>query len=156
MLVAWLSSLSSCWYSHALHVCNSSQEPRSSGGVPSDSLPHLGLAFLLLCPMCLAPLALCPILLPLGCPVQHLTFEALCSCQRGVSWPYICLCSMYLTTSKVMFLAVWLTLAGSQDIAMLCMDHSAMEPPLSCLKALQCTLTQVRKQSTKVWLDMAV
>lgn len=37
---------------------------------------------------------------------------------------------------------------------MLCMDHSAMEPPLSCLKALQCTLTQVRKWWEKVCLDM--
>lgn len=38
---------------------------------------------------------------------------------------------------------------------MLCMDHSAMEPPLSCLKALQCTLTQVRKWWEKVWLEVA-
>lgn len=52
-------------------------------------------------------------------------------------------------------MAVWPTLAGSQDIAMLCMDHSAMEPPLSCLKALQCTLTQVRKWWEKVWLEEA-
>lgn len=86
---------------------------------------------------------------------QSSTFP-LSTCQQEISWPYVYLCSMCLTTSKAMFLAVWPTLAGSQDIAMLCMDHSAMEPPLSCLKALQCTLTQVRKWWEKVWLVMAM
>lgn len=122
------------------------------GTGPSDCLPHLRLVFLWPWPPRLAPLAPCPLLLPAGCPVQHLSCEHL---QQEISWPSVSLCSMCLTTSKAMFLAVWPTLAGSQDTAMLCTDHSAMEPPLSCSKALQCTLTQVRKWWEKAWLDVA-
>jgi len=82
---------------------------------------------------------------PLGVSHPAPYSSALCTCQQEISWPYIYLCSMCLTTSKVMSLAAWLTLAGSQDTAMLCTDRFAMEAPLCCLKALQCTLTQVRE-----------
>lgn len=119
-----------------LCVCKCARQPGSPGAGPSDSSPHLGL----LLHTHLAPGALsCS---PLG--AQPSPFP-LSSCQQEISWPSLYLCSMCLTTSKEMFLAVWPTLAGSQDTAMLCMDPSAMEPPLSCLKALPCTLTQVRK-----------
>lgn len=79
-------------------------------------------------------------------PIQHLTSQLFAPAnKKPADLTFICLCSMYLTTKKAMSLAVWLTLAGSQDIAMLSMDHSATEAPLCCSKALQCTLTQVRK-----------
>lgn len=53
------------------------QEPGGPGAGPSDSLPHLGLVFVWPCPTRLAPLASCALLLPSGCPVQHLSFEHL-------------------------------------------------------------------------------
>lgn len=79
-------------------------------------------------------------------PIQHLTHKLFAPTnKKPAGLTFIYLCSMYLTTKKAMSLAVWLTLAGSQDIAMLSMDHSATEAPLCCSKALQCTLTQVGK-----------
>ena len=44
---------------------------------------------------------------------------------------------MFLTTKKEMCLLVWLTWDGFMDIPMWYMGLSAMELPLSCLKALQ-------------------
>lgn len=88
-------------------------------------------------------------------PIQHLTLKLFAPANRKpAGLTFIYLCSMCLTTNKAMSSAAWLTLAGSQDIAMLSMDHSAMEAPPCCSKALQCTLTQVRKWWVKVWLDL--
>lgn len=152
LVVALLLQLSSCWYSHVpvcLQMYQEAWEPwywslwlaSSPRAALHVAVPHT--------PGSTCPVhSLAPVWMPSPAPF-------LWACQQEISWPYVYLCSMCLTTSKAMFLAVWPTLGGSQDIAMLCMDHSAMEPPLSCLKALQCTLTQVRKWWEKVWLDMA-
>ena len=52
---------------------------------------------------------------------------------------------MFLTTKKEMCLLVWLTWDGFMDIPMWYMGPSAMELPLSCLKALQPSLMRVKK-----------
>ena len=52
--------------------------------------------------------------------------------------------STCLTTKKEMCLLVWLTWDGSLDTPMWCMGLSAMEQPLSCLKALQPILMRVK------------
>lgn len=56
---------------------------------------------------------------------------------------------MCLTTIRVMYLVVWLTLAGLQGTHMLCMGHYVMGPPQFCLRALPHTLTQA---ATGKWL----
>lgn len=125
-------------------VCWQKQSGGWSPG-PSGLFPHIGLA-LCCCVLCEWHNSPCELSCSFLCASHPAPYSsALCTCQQEISWPYIYLCSMCLTTGKAMSSAVWLTLAGSQDTAMLCMDRFAMEAPRCCLKALQCTLTQVRK-----------
>ena len=59
--------------------------------------------------------------------------------------------SMYLITTLVTFLAVWLILVGSQGTHMLYMAHYLMGPPRFCLRAP--LLIQTRDAIGKWWRD---
>lgn len=92
----------------SLYVCRNSQEPGSSGTGPSDLLPHLGLAFVLLRPTCLAPFALCTLLLLLGCPVQHLTFKLCAPANRkSAGLTFIFAVCIWLPARRCFWLCGW-------------------------------------------------
>lgn len=74
--------------------------------------------------------------------------KPLCKLNLGF---YNVFSSMYLITTLVTFLAVWLILVGSQGTHMLYMAHYLMGPPRFCLRAP--LLIQTRDAIGKWWRD---
>ena len=72
-----------------------------------------------------------------------------CTCISTYACP-LC-CSMCLTTSQERSLGVWLTLGGSLDTAMFCMDLSVMVLLACCLRVPLYTPTLVCCDSVSPW-----